>query len=157
VYISRDVVFDETIFPFASLHPNAGALLRKEILLLLDNLGPISGGANNDDCMPSYASPMPTASPLQMPAENFEQIDQDLSQNSEETKGNFMPETDEETSADHEDDSLAASGAGSGENSPGAADSGAETASPTVSGSTSSTAPEDSALGSATLQSQAPT
>jgi hypothetical protein len=34
VYISRDVVFDENIFPFASLHPNAGALLKKEILLL---------------------------------------------------------------------------------------------------------------------------
>jgi len=38
VYISRDVIFDETIFPFASMHPNAGALLRKEILLLPKNL-----------------------------------------------------------------------------------------------------------------------
>ena len=28
IYISRDVVFDETLFPFAKLHPNAGALLR---------------------------------------------------------------------------------------------------------------------------------
>jgi hypothetical protein len=34
VYISRDVVFDETMFPFQHLHPNVGALLRKEILLL---------------------------------------------------------------------------------------------------------------------------
>jgi histone deacetylase 1/2 len=34
VYISHDVVFDENIFPFQALHPNAGALLRKEILLL---------------------------------------------------------------------------------------------------------------------------
>jgi hypothetical protein len=34
VYISRDVVFDKNIFPFSSLHPNAGALLKKEILLL---------------------------------------------------------------------------------------------------------------------------
>jgi hypothetical protein len=25
VYISRDVVFDESVFPFSSLHPNAGA------------------------------------------------------------------------------------------------------------------------------------
>lgn len=33
VYISRDVVFDENVFPFASLHPNAGARLRAEILL----------------------------------------------------------------------------------------------------------------------------
>jgi hypothetical protein len=34
VYISRDVVFDETIFPFHKLNPNAGARLRAEILLL---------------------------------------------------------------------------------------------------------------------------
>jgi hypothetical protein len=34
VYISRDVVFDEAVFPFKTLHPNAGALLRKQILLL---------------------------------------------------------------------------------------------------------------------------
>lgn len=33
VYISRDVVFDEAVFPFAALHPNAGARLRAEILL----------------------------------------------------------------------------------------------------------------------------
>ena len=38
VYISRDVVFDESIFPFSQLHPNAGALLRKEILLLPSHL-----------------------------------------------------------------------------------------------------------------------
>jgi histone deacetylase 1/2 len=34
VYISRDVVFDETIFPFASMHPNAGARLRAELSIL---------------------------------------------------------------------------------------------------------------------------
>jgi hypothetical protein len=34
VYISRDVVFDENIFPFASLNPNVGHHLREEILLL---------------------------------------------------------------------------------------------------------------------------
>jgi hypothetical protein len=34
VYISRDVVFDEAVFPFHHMHPNAGALLRREILLL---------------------------------------------------------------------------------------------------------------------------
>jgi histone deacetylase 1/2 len=42
VYISRDVVFDEHVFPFASLHPNAGALLRKELELLPDILCPLS-------------------------------------------------------------------------------------------------------------------
>jgi histone deacetylase 1/2 len=41
VYISRDVVFDETVFPFNELHPNAEARLRQEILLLpIDLLNP---------------------------------------------------------------------------------------------------------------------
>jgi hypothetical protein len=34
VYITRDVVFDENIFPFSELHSNAGAHLRAELLLL---------------------------------------------------------------------------------------------------------------------------
>lgn len=34
IYISRDVVFDETVFPFADLHPNVGSLLHSEISLL---------------------------------------------------------------------------------------------------------------------------
>jgi hypothetical protein len=38
VYISRDVVFDENVYPFAHLHPNAGAKLRSEILLLPPSL-----------------------------------------------------------------------------------------------------------------------
>jgi hypothetical protein len=40
LYISRDIVFDETIFPFASLHSNIGARLRAEINLLPLNLQP---------------------------------------------------------------------------------------------------------------------
>jgi hypothetical protein len=42
VYISRVVVFDEQIFPFSELHENAGARLRKEILLLPHHLQPNS-------------------------------------------------------------------------------------------------------------------
>jgi hypothetical protein len=38
IYISRDVVFDENIFPFSKLHSNAGARLRSEILLLPSTL-----------------------------------------------------------------------------------------------------------------------
>jgi hypothetical protein len=34
IYISRDIIFDEAIFPFASLHSNVGAQLRQEIDLL---------------------------------------------------------------------------------------------------------------------------
>jgi hypothetical protein len=38
VCISRDVIFDEEVFPFASLHENAGARLRHEISLLPEHL-----------------------------------------------------------------------------------------------------------------------
>jgi histone deacetylase 1/2 len=38
IYISRDVVFDEQVFPFASLHDNAGARLRSEVALLSPTL-----------------------------------------------------------------------------------------------------------------------
>lgn len=38
VYVSRDVIFDEQVFPFSKLHPNAGALLRSQVLLLPPSL-----------------------------------------------------------------------------------------------------------------------
>jgi hypothetical protein len=38
IYISRDVIFDETVFPFSHLHANAGQRLREEILLLPSHL-----------------------------------------------------------------------------------------------------------------------
>jgi hypothetical protein len=34
IYISRDVIFDKNIFPFASLHSSAGAHYSAEVLLL---------------------------------------------------------------------------------------------------------------------------
>jgi hypothetical protein len=37
IYISRDVVFDENIFPFAALNPTAGARYTSEVLLLPDS------------------------------------------------------------------------------------------------------------------------
>ena len=52
VYISRDVTFDETIFPFSKLHSNAGARLRSEISLLPQSLLNPSinhGGEHIDD------------------------------------------------------------------------------------------------------------
>ena len=60
VYISRDVVFDESVFPFTSLHPNAGALLRKEILLLPPSLqNDDHGGDNCTDQSDNHAMPSP--------------------------------------------------------------------------------------------------
>jgi hypothetical protein len=34
IYISRDVIFDEIVYPFSKLNPNTGARLRYAILLL---------------------------------------------------------------------------------------------------------------------------
>ena len=42
VYVSRDVTFDENVFPFSQLHPNAGARLRQEISLIPPDLQPLS-------------------------------------------------------------------------------------------------------------------
>jgi hypothetical protein len=52
VYISRDVVFDETLFPFANLRPNVGALLRKENFLLPEYLQnhPVSSHEGDQHC-----------------------------------------------------------------------------------------------------------
>jgi hypothetical protein len=33
IYVSRDVIFDETVFPFASMHSNAGARYHSAVLL----------------------------------------------------------------------------------------------------------------------------
>jgi hypothetical protein len=33
VYISQDVIFDESVFPFATLHPNAGVRYTSDVLL----------------------------------------------------------------------------------------------------------------------------
>jgi hypothetical protein len=44
VYISRDVIFDENVFPFEAMHENAGARLRQEILLLPKHLRNSSQG-----------------------------------------------------------------------------------------------------------------
>jgi hypothetical protein len=38
VYVSRDVIFDEIVFPFSNLHSNVGARLRSKILFLPQHL-----------------------------------------------------------------------------------------------------------------------
>jgi hypothetical protein len=43
VYISRDVMFHETVFPFSKFHSNAGAQLRSEIHLLPPSLQNLCG------------------------------------------------------------------------------------------------------------------
>jgi histone deacetylase 1/2 len=61
VYISRDVVFDENVFPFASLHPNAGKRLREETLLLPpQNIACTNGDVSHVDHMPLPIIPIVT-------------------------------------------------------------------------------------------------
>jgi hypothetical protein len=53
VHISRDVVFDETVFPFSKLNPNVGVHLRSEILLLpfySQTYNPFSHGNQSSVC-----------------------------------------------------------------------------------------------------------
>ena len=67
IYISRDVVFDEAVFPFAALHSNAGALLQKEIILLPPSLRN-PGDDNCYDFNSTNATNVPDASTV--PQEN---------------------------------------------------------------------------------------
>jgi hypothetical protein len=61
VYISRDVIFDQNIFPIASLHSNAGARLRSELTLLPPALVnpniPDQGGEITDDHVENGTNP----------------------------------------------------------------------------------------------------
>jgi hypothetical protein len=103
IYISRDVVFDENVFPFASLHPNAGALLKQEILLLPSNASFSSEGVQNVD---NHVSPIVPLSDIhqveEAPASSRDQTDTQIS-----SKIDFanQPENDK-TDTESEDDSL---------------------------------------------------
>jgi hypothetical protein len=86
VYISRDVVFDEGVFPFAQLHPNAGARLRAEISLLPDTLlSPRTSGLGDavlrDLSVSSHVPANPLMSSTRSPddaGENTEENNADL-------------------------------------------------------------------------------
>jgi hypothetical protein len=49
MYISQDVVFDETVYPFSKLNPNAGASLRVDIHLLPSDSIPTSTLPSRDE------------------------------------------------------------------------------------------------------------
>ena len=122
VYISRDVVFDENVFPFASLHPNAGSRLRNDILLLPKDTPSnthTNGDANVHDHMPlpivpvvtnldqdaaEYDLSAGTHTDQEDSAENFSQNNAEMSENEDSENS----ETDE-TGTDHEQDFPAAS------------------------------------------------
>jgi hypothetical protein len=58
VYISRDVVFDESVFPFSTLHPNAGAQLYSKIQLLPPTLCNSIGDDLVDGLMANGVNPV---------------------------------------------------------------------------------------------------
>jgi hypothetical protein len=95
VYISRDVVFDENLFPFASLNPNAGSRLRQDILLLPTNSSSTSthGETHIDDYMPLPFVPIVTndtsadVAPADVPDEQ-QLTEQNLTENHEEFSSN---------------------------------------------------------------------
>jgi hypothetical protein len=88
VYISRDVVFDENIFPFAELHPNAGRRLHEEILLLPSDTyisETHDGGAYSND---QYLQIDPVIPPLQVPSVEASRSSQSFVQSSAENGEN---------------------------------------------------------------------
>jgi hypothetical protein len=110
IYVSRDVVFDEAVFPFKDLHPNAGALLRKEIILLDKTLYNVEQG---DEIVDDSTLTNPTNSVSQclqqFAGENPVQNDQGLMQN--ETSHNSAEE--DEISAEFQENSLSETVSGS--------------------------------------------
>jgi hypothetical protein len=72
IYISRDVVFDEQIFPFADLHANTGARLRSEIELLpnLFDSSMLYGSATISVTNTINSSANPVSNPNANPVDN---------------------------------------------------------------------------------------
>jgi hypothetical protein len=64
IYISRDVTFDEGVFPFSKLHLNAGAKLRSEVHLLpeLFPFTPVEAG--HDGMVAPHTNVSPTNQPF---------------------------------------------------------------------------------------------
>jgi hypothetical protein len=59
VYVSHDIVFDETVYPFSKLNPNAGARLRGEIQLLPSNSTFMPSSASGDELIVDSTANMP--------------------------------------------------------------------------------------------------
>lgn len=99
IYISRDVIFDEEIFPFSKLHANAGARFRAELSLLplsLLNLPNPRGMAVHDhvcDAVPDNTNDLSSVQ---------ENLEESAANTGDTTADNGSP-----TRARHEDDLLA--------------------------------------------------
>jgi hypothetical protein len=83
MYISRDIVFDETVFPFSTLHSNVGARLCDEINLLPLSMQPLNLHHHEGhelrepvDVNPTNATNPATESFLQISYHNFTSDDE---------------------------------------------------------------------------------
>jgi hypothetical protein len=113
-------VFDEAVFPFQSLHANAGALLRLEILLLPPNLlNPEHGDKFVDDINMDNVPIDYSSSPLYVvthdTARRMVQSGANSGQNYSHNSENSVAEND--SSTEHGGDSLQTFSSGSSERS----------------------------------------
>jgi hypothetical protein len=116
VYISRDVIFDESVFPFENLHSNAGARLSKETLLLPEHLrNPNSGDV---DCIDSHITNTRTTNEPQ--SVSREDVFQDTHEDAEDPGVFFQVDAPAESGTRSQADPLHASddSAGSGPSPP---------------------------------------
>jgi hypothetical protein len=75
IYISQDVIFDEEVFSFSTLHPNAGAHLRSEIELLHPTLIYPSFGYEIGQGVDQNTDYSPDATNVAVECANQEQVD----------------------------------------------------------------------------------
>jgi histone deacetylase 1/2 len=101
VYISRDVVFDENIFPFASLNPNAGRRLREEILLLPQDNSPSASTDRGVHTNDHYLQTVPVTNPPQAPVgDSSENSAQEFEEAASNGTSNHAPSSAEKTTED---------------------------------------------------------
>jgi hypothetical protein len=77
IYISCDVVFDEIVYPFSKLNPNAGARLRSAILLLPPQAQPHilpNYGAELSDDPSSHVHVIPCSTDVVCSSESIEKM-----------------------------------------------------------------------------------
>jgi hypothetical protein len=91
IYISRDVIFDEEVFPFSNLHPNAGARLRSEIALLHQTLIPSNVVTGVGREVNRFTDVPPDATNISSECENQDQNSAGLRQEEVVSKNGMTP------------------------------------------------------------------
>lgn len=117
VYISRDVIFDQSVFPFAQLHPNAGARLRSEILLHPTSLNPTNfhpGG----ECVNGNISDVPNRD-VNLPAGDGVVLEQEQEEIGGEMVHEIAQSGEHVNGTEHEEDLVEHSSDGSAATAPG--------------------------------------